>query len=62
MRTEPCIPRTGPIKDCSECVDNFADEARLEQIDRLRKSIGENTYHVSGADLARKIMDHMMQL
>jgi hypothetical protein len=61
MRRESCIPRTVP-KDCSECVENFADEARLEQIDRLRNSLSENTYHVSAADLARKIIDHMMRL
>jgi anti-sigma28 factor (negative regulator of flagellin synthesis) len=50
---------TGPIKDCSRSVDNFTDDVRLEKIDRLRKSLAQNTYHVSSEDLAQKIMDHI---
>jgi anti-sigma28 factor (negative regulator of flagellin synthesis) len=59
--TEWCTSATGPIKDCSGSVDNFTDDVRLEKIDRLRKSLAENTYHVSSADLAQKIIDHMLQ-
>jgi hypothetical protein len=50
------------IHQATGTVLNFTDEARLEHIDRLRKSLGENIYHVSAADLARKIIGHMMQL
>jgi hypothetical protein len=48
MRKESGKSTTGPIE-------------RLDKIDRLRKSLAENTYHVSSADLAQKIIDHMLQ-
>jgi anti-sigma28 factor (negative regulator of flagellin synthesis) len=59
MRKESGASATGAIKDCS--VDNFTDDVRLEKVDLLRKSLAENTYHVSSADLAQKIIDHMLQ-
>jgi hypothetical protein len=40
---------------------HFTDDVRLEKIDRLKKSLAENTYHVSSADLAQKIIDHLLQ-
>jgi anti-sigma28 factor (negative regulator of flagellin synthesis) len=62
MRRESGTSGTGPIKDCSGSLNNFTDEARLEKIDGLRKSLAENSYHVSAADLAGKIIDYMLQL
>jgi anti-sigma28 factor (negative regulator of flagellin synthesis) len=59
MRTESGTSATGPIKNCGGSVDNFTDDVRLEKIDRLRKSLAENTYHVSSDDLAQKIIDHI---
>jgi hypothetical protein len=50
MQKESGTSGTRPIKDCSGSVENFADEVRLKQLDHLRKSLAENTYHVSGAD------------
>jgi len=32
MRRESGTSSAGPIKDCGERVDNFADEARLEKL------------------------------
>jgi hypothetical protein len=61
MRKESGTSGTGPIKDCSGSVENFADEARQKQIDHLRRSLAENTYRVSGADLAQKIIDYLLQ-
>jgi hypothetical protein len=58
MRKESGKSTTGPINDCSGSVNNFTDHMRLERIDRLRKSLAENTYHVSAADLAQKMIDH----
>jgi anti-sigma28 factor (negative regulator of flagellin synthesis) len=52
---------TGAAKACISA-DNFRDDVRLVKIDRLRKSLSENTYHVSAADLARKIIDQMLQV
>jgi hypothetical protein len=60
MRKESGTSGTGPIKDCSGGVDSFADRARLEKLDRLRKSLTENTYHVNAEDLAGKIIDYML--
>jgi anti-sigma28 factor (negative regulator of flagellin synthesis) len=56
--TESGTSATGPIKDGSGTGDNFTDDVRLEKIDRLKKSLAENTYHVSSEDLAQKIIDH----
>jgi hypothetical protein len=61
MRKESGTSGTGFIKDCGSGVDNFAHEVRLEKIDHLRKSLTENTYRVSAADLAGKIIDYMLQ-
>jgi anti-sigma28 factor (negative regulator of flagellin synthesis) len=61
MRKESGTSGTGAIKDCSGSVDNFADQVRLEKIDHLRKSLAENTYHVSTADLAGRIIDYMLR-
>jgi hypothetical protein len=61
MRKESGTSGTGPIKDCSGGVDNFAEQAQLEKIDHLRKSLAENIYHVSAADLAGKIIAYMLQ-
>jgi anti-sigma28 factor (negative regulator of flagellin synthesis) len=61
MPKESGEPGPGPIKDCSGSVDNFTDDVRLEKIDRLRKSLADNTYHVSSEDLAQKMIDHMLQ-
>jgi hypothetical protein len=60
MRTESAFG-TMPVEPCSDGVDEFGDDVRLEKIDRLRRCLAENTYEVSAQDLARKIIDHMMQ-
>jgi hypothetical protein len=62
MRTEWGTSATGAIKDYNGRLDDFAEEARLEKIGRLRQSLAENTYHVSATDSARKIIEHMMQV
>jgi hypothetical protein len=60
MRRESDPSGAGPIKECRGRVDNLADKARLEKINHLRKSVAENTYQLSAADLAEKIIDHML--
>jgi anti-sigma28 factor (negative regulator of flagellin synthesis) len=32
----------------------------MEHIDRIRTAIAEGRYHVSAADLAQKLIDHML--
>jgi anti-sigma28 factor (negative regulator of flagellin synthesis) len=61
MRKESGTSAMGPIKHCSDSAASFTDDVRLGKIDRLRKSLAENTYQVSSADLAQKIIDHMLQ-
>jgi anti-sigma28 factor (negative regulator of flagellin synthesis) len=58
MRKESGKSATGPIK-CSDSLANITDGVRQEKIDRLRKSLAENTYHVSSEDFAQKIIDHI---
>lgn len=55
------VSGSGSIEDCNLSLDNFTDETRLEKIDSLRKALAEKIYHVSAADLARKIIDHMLR-
>ena len=61
MRTESGTSGTGPIKDYTGSLNNSTDEARLEKIDGLSKSLAEKSYHVSAAALAGKIIDYMLQ-
>jgi hypothetical protein len=61
MRTEPGSSATGKITNCSGCLDDFTDEARLEKVDRLRKSLAENSYHISAADVAVKVIEYMLR-
>jgi anti-sigma28 factor (negative regulator of flagellin synthesis) len=61
MRKESGESTTGPIEHCKGSVHNVTDVVRLDKIDRLRKSLAENTYHVSSADLAQKIIDHILR-
>jgi anti-sigma28 factor (negative regulator of flagellin synthesis) len=61
MQMESGASASEPVKECSRSMDNFTDDVRLEKIDRLRKSLAENSYHVSAADLAGKIIDYMLR-
>jgi anti-sigma28 factor (negative regulator of flagellin synthesis) len=49
------------IQDHIRSLDNLVDEAQVEKIANLRKAIGDKTYHVSAADLASKVIDHLLQ-
>jgi anti-sigma28 factor (negative regulator of flagellin synthesis) len=45
-----------------ETLDNSAADAeRLEKISKLKKAIAGGTYHVSAAELARKLIEHMRE-
>jgi anti-sigma28 factor (negative regulator of flagellin synthesis) len=41
--------------------DNWGDQVRLEKIEKLKIAIAENTYQVSAAELARRIIDQMLR-
>lgn len=47
---------------CTQCeLGKLQDQSRLERIDQLRRAIVENTYEVSAAELARKIINLMLR-
>jgi anti-sigma28 factor (negative regulator of flagellin synthesis) len=37
------------------------DEARREKIEKLKKAVADGTYHVSDEEVARKLIDHMLE-
>jgi flagellar biosynthesis anti-sigma factor FlgM len=41
--------------------DDPIDEARLEKIAKLKKALGDGTYNVSAEELARKLIEHMLE-
>jgi anti-sigma28 factor (negative regulator of flagellin synthesis) len=42
-------------------VDPPIDPARLKKIETLKQAVADGTYHVSAEDLARKLIEHMLQ-
>jgi anti-sigma28 factor (negative regulator of flagellin synthesis) len=37
------------------------DEARREKIENIKKALADGTYHVSAAEVARKILDNIQE-
>jgi anti-sigma28 factor (negative regulator of flagellin synthesis) len=37
------------------------DEARLNKIEKIKKALADGTYHISAAEVARKIVDTMQE-
>jgi len=49
------------LLDHIRALDKSMDEARVEKIAKIKKALEDGTYHVSAADVARKILDHMQE-
>jgi flagellar biosynthesis anti-sigma factor FlgM len=49
------------LLDRIRALDKSMDEARVEKIAKIKKALADGTYHVSAADVARKILDHMQE-
>jgi flagellar biosynthesis anti-sigma factor FlgM len=47
------------ILDQIHAMDKTMDEGRAAKIANIKKAIAEGTYHVSAAEVARKIIDQM---
>jgi Anti-sigma-28 factor, FlgM/Sigma-70, region 4 len=47
------------LLDQIRAVDRTMDEGRAAKIANIKKAIAEGTYHVSAAEVARKIIDHI---
>jgi anti-sigma28 factor (negative regulator of flagellin synthesis) len=41
--------------------DSAPDAERLKKINDLKKAVADGTYHVSAEEVARKIIEHMLQ-
>jgi anti-sigma28 factor (negative regulator of flagellin synthesis) len=44
-----------------ETADPPIDPQRLKKIEQLKQAIADGTYHISAEDVARKLMEHMLQ-
>ncbi len=47
--------------DQIQSLDKAMTAVRMEKIARIKKALAEGTYHVSAADVARKIIDAMQE-
>jgi anti-sigma28 factor (negative regulator of flagellin synthesis) len=41
--------------------DQPIDPERLKKVEKLKRAVADGTYYVSAEDLARKLIDHMLQ-
>jgi anti-sigma28 factor (negative regulator of flagellin synthesis) len=55
--------RTNPSTDQPDAssADQPIHPERLKKIEKLKQAVADGTYHVSAEDLARKLIDHMLQ-
>jgi anti-sigma28 factor (negative regulator of flagellin synthesis) len=49
------------LLDHIRALDNPMDEAQLNKIENIKKALADGTYHVSAAEVARKIIDGMWE-
>ena len=49
------------LLDQIRALDKSMDEARMEKIAKIKKALADGTYHVSAAEVARKILDNMQE-
>jgi anti-sigma28 factor (negative regulator of flagellin synthesis) len=53
--------RIQALLDHIRALDKPMDEARSNKIENIRKALADGTYHVSAAEVARKILDTMRE-
>jgi flagellar biosynthesis anti-sigma factor FlgM len=49
------------LLDQIRALDKSMDQARVEKIAKIKKALADGTYHVSAAEVARKIIDYMRE-
>jgi flagellar biosynthesis anti-sigma factor FlgM len=49
------------LLDHIRALDQSMDEARLTKVEKIKKALADGTYHVSAAEVARKIIDCMRE-
>jgi flagellar biosynthesis anti-sigma factor FlgM len=55
------VARVQAVLDHIRVLDQSMDEARTEKIENIKKALADGTYHVSAAEVARKILDQMRE-
>jgi flagellar biosynthesis anti-sigma factor FlgM len=61
-REEPTpTARIQALLDHIRALDKPMDEARSNKIENIKKALADGTYHVSAAEVARKILDSMRE-
>jgi anti-sigma28 factor (negative regulator of flagellin synthesis) len=53
--------RIKALLDHIRALDKSMDEARVNKIENIKKALADGTYHVSAAEVARKIIDCMRE-
>jgi flagellar biosynthesis anti-sigma factor FlgM len=53
--------RIQALLDHIRALDKPMDEARSNKIENIKKALADGTYHVSAAEVARKILDSMRE-
>ena len=49
------------VKAPDHNADTAPDAERLKKINDLKKAVADGTYHVSAEEVARKIIEHMLE-
>ncbi len=55
------LPAPAPKPDAGNGPEGTADDARRKRIAEIKKSLEDGTYHVSNEDIARKVIEHMLE-
>jgi anti-sigma28 factor (negative regulator of flagellin synthesis) len=50
-----------PIPSQDDLENDPIDDARLEKIETIKKALADGTYNVSAEELARKLIEHMLE-
>jgi anti-sigma28 factor (negative regulator of flagellin synthesis) len=53
--------RIKALLDHIRALDQSMGGARLNKIEKIKKALADGTYHVSAAEVARKIIDNMRE-
>ena len=53
--------RIKALLDHIRSLDKSMDEARVNKVTNITKAMADGTYHVSAAEVARKIIDNMRE-
>jgi flagellar biosynthesis anti-sigma factor FlgM len=49
------------LLDHIRALDKSMDEARIKKIANIKKALADGTYHVSAAEVARKLIDQLRE-